>query len=65
MDAKTQASLEILADNGIIPPFKTQPGPRPASSYRGARRNRVKANGQLPLWRKYCAVYANHAAGRV
>lgn len=55
-------AIATLAEKGLIPPVAKSSGPRPASSYRAARRNHVKAARGLQAWREYTAVYANQAA---
>ncbi len=67
MDATTNPTPaktlpEQLAELGIIPPIAKGKGPRPAASYRAARRNHVKAHRQLPAWRRFTAAHANNVA---
>jgi hypothetical protein len=62
MDAQPKTDLEQLAFIGFIPPLKKGSGPRPASSYRAARRNLVKSHRALPHWRNITAAHANNEA---
>ncbi len=67
MDATTNPTPaktlpEQLAELGIIPPLTKGKGPRPAASYRAARRNHVKAHRQLSAWRQFTAAHANQVA---
>lgn len=62
MDAPAKSLPEQLAELGIIPPLTKSKGPRPAASYRAARRNHVKAHRQLPAWRQFTAHFANQRA---
>ncbi|WP_448043760.1 hypothetical protein [Bradyrhizobium liaoningense] len=60
--AAQKSNIDVFAEMGLIPPVGLKISPRPASSYRAARRNHVKTHRQLPAWRNVTAAYANQIA---